>query len=446
MKRRIACISAQASPLTSASDADSRKQSVYVSELAGQLLKLGYEIDIFTRCEGREQCDVVAYKPGIRIIQVKAGPMEVGLKESLLPYMDEFSFRVSDFISQQNLRYDLVHANFFISGLVALELKKRFHIPFVITFHSLGHSLRAADEQDPFPLSRIAIEEQIVRRADAIVAGSPQDKSDLIQFYKANPRKLFVIPYGFNPGELFPVDKLEARQSLGLDTSEKVILHAGPVDRKSGAANVIRSMALLNAEKGLRRLVVVPLGRREANSESAAELDRLKNLADDLGVSRQVTFVNRQEQDQLNCYYSAADLFVSTPCQGSFGGSPLEAMACGTPVIATDDGDLKSSVLEGKTGFLIPEGNPDALADRIGLMLSNEALLHQMSRSAVRHVNSCFTWAIIANHVHNLYEYILLNHLQRNDPAKPMQIKALTNTIPLRNMYLRRHIESTYGS
>ncbi len=445
MKKRIACISAQASPLTSAVDADRRKQSIFVSELAGQLLKFGYEIDIFTRSEGEAKCEVVLYKPGVRIIQVKAGPTESCVVESLLPYMDEFSTSVSDFISRQNFRYDLVHASFFLSGLIALELKKKFHIPFVITFHSLGHVLKASNEQDPSILSRIAIEEQIVRRADGIVAGSMEDKKDLIQSYKANARKTFVIPYGFNPGEHGFVDKTAARESLGLNTIEKIILLTGPLDHKSGAATAIESIALLNGGKGVHRLVIVPSGRSEASFGSSAELDRLKNLADKLGVSGQVTFVNLQEPEQLNHYYSAADLFVSAPRQSTYGGNPLEAMACGTPVIAMDDGSLQSSVLDGKSGFIIPEGNPDALADRIGLMLSNEALLHQMSRSAVRHVNSCFTWAVIANHVHNLYEYVLLNHSRRSDVAKPVQIKVLNSTIPLRNMYLRRNIESTYG-
>lgn len=445
MKRRIACISAQASPLSSAGDADSRKQSIFVSELACELLKFGYEIDIFTRSEGGAPCEVVLYKPGIRIIQVKAGPTGSCVMESLLPYMDEFSASVSDFISRQNFRYDLVHASFFLSGLVALELKKRFHIPFVITFHSLGHLLKASNSQDPSTLSRIAIEEHIVRRADGIVAGSMEDKKDLIQSYKANARKTFVIPYGFNPGEHVFVDKTVARESLGLNTNEKIILLTGPLDNRSGAAIAIKSIALLNGDKGVHRLVVVPSGHSDASFESSAELDRLKDLADTLGVSGQVTFVNLQEPEQLNQYYSAADLFVSAPRQSSYGGNLLEAMACGTPVIAMDDGTLQSSVLDGKSGFVIPEGNPDALADRIGLMLSNAALLHQMSRNAVRHVNSCFTWAIIANHVHNLYEYVLLNHSHRNNVAKQVRIKVLNSTLPLRNMYLRRNIESTYG-
>lgn len=444
MKRRIACISLHASQLPSASDVDSRRESVYVSELAGQLSKLGYEIDIFTCRDSLAQWDVAVYKPGIRIIQVNAGPMEVGWKESVLPCVDEFCARVSEFIIKQNLRYDLVHANFFMSGLVALELKKRFHIPFIITFHSLGHVLMVENVQDRFPVDRIAIEEQIVRKAEAIVAGSPQEKKELIHFYKANSKKIFVIPPGFNPAEFFPVDRREAREALGLNIGEKIILHAGPMDRRGGADNVIKSIALLTAEKLQIRLVVVPLQLTELASTSTGEQQRLENFASDLGVSRQVTFVSQQEQ--LNCYYSAADLIVSTPTHGSFGSSPLEAMACGVPVIGTDEGSMKFSILDGRTGFLITPQDPEALADRIGLMLNNQALLQQMSKRALQHVNTSFTWKVIAEHVCNLYEYVLLSHLQRSDVSKPVQVKVVNTTIPLRNMYLRRNIEPKYGS
>jgi glycosyltransferase involved in cell wall biosynthesis len=446
MKRRIACISEHASPLTTAGDADCHRQSPYVSELACQLLQKGYQIDIFTRVEDLEQPEVVVYKPGIRVIHIKAGPMGVVPKEALLKHMDEFSLNVSRFIREQDFRYDLVHANFFMSGLVAMELKKKFNIPFVMSFHSLGHVRKVGDGQDRFPAGRIAIEEQIVKRADAIVAGSPQDKNDLIQYYKANSAKIFIIPYGFSPSAFFPVDKQQARERLQLDTSEKIVLYAGAMQRHKGADNVLKSIALLDAGKQLIRMVVLPTDIADADPESDAELARLRKLAEDLGISRQVTFVSKQGHEQLGYYYSAADLFVTTPWHGPFGSSPLESMACGTPVIGTDEGSIKYSVVEGKTGFLVPAREPEALADRIRLVINNKALLQQMSKMAVMHVNTCFTWEIIAGHVHNLYEYILLNHLHKTPDSKPVRVKILNSTIPLRNMYLRRNIEPKYGS
>jgi D-inositol-3-phosphate glycosyltransferase len=445
MKKRIAFISVHASPLTSTGDADCRRQRVYLSELTAQLLKQGYEIDIFTRRESAELEDVVAYKPGIRVIQVHAGSLEILPKEALLEYVEPFCLQVSDFVRRQEPGYDLVHANAFLSGLVAMDLKKRFGIPYVVTFHALGKFTKVGKEQDRYSVDRTTIEEQIARKADAIIAGSPEEKNDYIQYYKADSRKIFIIPYGFNPAAFYRANKVEARAALQLDPAEQIVLHEGGVTRHTGADTVIKAMALLGAGNRQIRLLVVKDNDAYLDPEAQFESIRLKNLAANLGVSRQVTFVTRDETEPLSAYYSAADLLVSMEWQGSLRGSPVEAMACGTPVISVDDGLMKFSILDGKTGFLVPSADPKALIDRIGLLLDNQALLEQMSTVAVQHANTCFPWGVIAGQVHNLYEYILLNQLRKAEITLPARIRGLNSTLPLRNLYLRRNIEPKYS-
>ncbi|SEL52665.1 phosphoheptose isomerase [Chitinophaga rupis] len=424
MKSRIAFISEHASPLSTIGGVDAGGQNVYVGELARQLVKKGYEVDIFTRRENAQLPQCLQWATGVRIVHVDAGPAQIIPKEQLLPYMAAFRDNMIRFIQEHGITYKLVHANFFMSAQVAVDLKQMLHIPFVVTFHALGHIRRLHQgEQDKFPAERITIEKEAIRQADCIIAECPQDKEDLMQYYQAPANKISIIPGGVNPDEMYPVDKQIARMRLKLAPQEIVLLQLGRMVPRKGVDNVIAALPKLKYTGAKVRLIIV--GGEDGARDP--EIARLKQLAKDLGVAACVTFAGQRTRDELKYYYAAADLFITTPWYEPFGITPLEAMACGTPVIGANVGGIKYSVLDGKTGLLVPPQNPDALAEKISELLLNRTLLQEMSANAVKRVQTLFTWQRVAHLMNNVYEKVILNHSIAVNSTLPEDLSLIDN-------------------
>jgi len=404
MKKRIAFISEHASPLAVLGGVDSGGQNVYVAELAKYLAARGYTIDIFTRWDDSELPQVVNWMPGVRVVHMKAGPVRFVAKEELLGFMPQFTKSMLTYIREENIHYQLIHANFFMSGMVAADLKKRLHIPFVITFHALGHVRRIHQkEQDKFPKERLLIEKNIAAEADQIIAECPQDREDLIRHYDASPEKITIIPCGFSPAEFYPINQKLARTIVGLPLEERIILQLGRMVPRKGVDNVVKSLGRLKSGLDDTRLVIVGGETESPDPDLCPEIARLQQIAKENNVLDRVTFVGRKSREVLKYYYSAADLFITTPWYEPFGITPLEAMACGTPVIGSNVGGIKYSVEDETTGFLVPPNDPQALADKISLLLSNDLLLGAMKFNSIKRVNSMFTWANVARLVENMY-------------------------------------------
>ncbi|WP_129715854.1 glycosyltransferase [Pedobacter sp. SYP-B3415] len=399
--KRIAFISEHASPLASLGHKDGGGQNVYVGQLALHLSKMGYAIDIYTRWEDPALPQVIDMGPGIRVIHVQAGSKEVVPKEELFDLMDAFGFGMRDFMLQENLTYELVHANFFMSGMVAMELKKTMHLPFVITFHALGKVRRMHQkDQDLFPEGRLAVEAALVKNADLIIAECPQDRDDLLNFYNADPAKIEVIPCGFNPEEFFPIDKVSARSRLGFAENERIILQLGRMVPRKGIDNVIRALPHIDCTEPVKLVVV-------GGNAGDAEMLRLKGIARSLGVESQVIFEGSRQRKELGAYYNAADVFVTTPWYEPFGITPLESMACGTPVVGARVGGIKYTVEDGKTGFLVPENDPAALARQLTVLLCDEPARLRMGAEAIKRVNRHFTWGKVAMQIAAAYQRVL---------------------------------------
>jgi D-inositol-3-phosphate glycosyltransferase len=421
MKRRIAFISEHASPLAVLGGVDSGGQNVYVAEICKSLAQLGYVVDIFTRRDDADLPQVVCWLPNIRVVHVDAGPAREVPKEALLGYMDEFTGSMIRFIGKYQLEYDLVHANFFMSGLVASEIKRRLGIPYVITFHALGKiRMIHQKEKDAFPAARLEIEQFLVHDAEYVIAECPQDKQDLIDHYGANPSRLTIIPCGFSSEEFYPYSKAKARERLGLETDELVLLQLGRVVPRKGIDNVIRAMRFL---KNIPKVKLLVVGGSDEKPDFAKdpELRRLKEIAEVEEVSASVEFVGRRNRQQLRYYYQAADFFISTPWYEPFGITPLEAMACGTPVIGSDVGGIKYTVLHGQTGFLVPPHNPQALADALMEGVSCPEKYRSLCQNALKRVNENFTWEYVAQKAHQLYARVTSR--TRRGPAYLLHIK-----------------------
>jgi D-inositol-3-phosphate glycosyltransferase len=419
MAKRIALISEHASPLSTAGGVDSGGQNIYVAQVAKHLVHLGYSIDLFTRRDHPAQPEMLEWRPGVRIVHVPAGPAAYVRKEALLPFMDEFSAFVREYAAR-NGGYRVVHANFFMSGLAALELKRQFGTPFVMTFHALGRVRQlhqgAADE---FPPARLAIEDALVEQADALVAECPQDRTDLTTLYRGDPARISVIPCGFDKAEFWPITRALARRTLGWRADERILLNIGRLVPRKGVDNAIRALARLARVHGIgARLVVVGGNSDLPDPELTPEIGRLGALAQEEGVSGQVVFTGRRSREFLKLYYSAADIFVTTPWYEPFGITPLEAMACGTPVAGADVGGIRFSVADGVTGALVPPKDPEALAARLAELLRDPVQLRELGRNGIRRVHAQFTWQKVARSIGMLYEQVAGETLSRGRRAR----------------------------
>lgn len=404
-KKNIAFISEHASPLASLGNVDTGGQNVYVAQLAQHLAAKNFHVDIYTRKDSPGQKEVVEWLPGIRVIYIKAGPEQNVIKEEMLPYMQEFQDRMIDFMITEQLHYKLIHANFFMSALVAQGIKKEMNIPFVVTFHALGHIRRLYQaENDKFPIERLKIEEEVIKAADQIIAECPQDRNDLMRYYYAPADKISIVPCGFSSTEFYPIEKTVARKILKLPQDSHIILQLGRMVPRKGIDNAIRSINYLkNKINKPVKLVIVGGDCDNMSDSNCPEYNRLRNIAKELEITENVEFMGKKGRDMLKFYYSAADLFITTPWYEPFGITPLEAMACGTPVIGSAVGGIKFSVLDGLTGALVSPDNPQKLAQKTAEILNAPLLMKQMSENAFKRVNKYFTWAKVANEMIAIY-------------------------------------------
>lgn len=402
--RKIALISEHASPLAAPGSVDSGGQNVYVAHVAKQLAETGYLVDVFTRNDGSYEHQIVNWMPNIRVIHVPAGPAQYVAKEQLLPYMDAFAGFMIRFMMNNLVSYDIVHANFFMSGMVAQRLKQALGIPYAITFHALGHVRRLHQGQsDTFPASRIAIEKSVMQQADRIIAECPQDQEDMENFYHAPSERIDIVPCGFDPAELCRMP--HAKKTLGLCPDEFVVLQLGRMVPRKGVDNVIRAIATLRDQFNITaRLVIAGGNAQQIDIYNTPELARLKALAGSLGVEAQVNFVGQRSRSELRYYYSAADVFVSTPWYEPFGITPVEAMACGTPVIGADVGGIKSTVVDGETGYLIPPQAPEKVAHCLALLHDRPRLAKKMGKQGLERAHRSFTWRSVAKQLTTAYE------------------------------------------
>ncbi|MEI2415158.1 glycosyltransferase family 1 protein [Orrella sp. JC864] len=403
--KRIAIVSEHASPLALAGSVDSGGQNVYVAQIARQCALAGHQVDVYTRWDDASLPEVVPWHDGVRVIHVPAGPRRYLPKEELLGHMDEFGAALLRHVARQGGRYDVLHANFFMSGLACLPAVRRYGIPLVVTFHALGRVRRRhQQEADRFPDSRFEIEEMLVREADRIIAECPQDRSDLIELYGAERRRIDVVPCGYDPAEMFSLDAAAARRSLGWEEGPFRILQLGRMVPRKGVDNVIRGLARLRRRHGVDARLCVVGGNSEQPCEiQTPELGRLRAIAREEGVAPYVDFVGRRDRMALRAYYGASDVFVTTPWYEPFGITPVEAMACARPVVGADTGGIRTTVVDGRTGYLVPARDPDALAERLARLAADPQLRLRMGLAGQRRARRDYTWSKVAHALLRIY-------------------------------------------
>lgn len=383
---RLAMISEHASPLAALGGEDSGGQNVYVAELARRLGAMGHQVDVFTRRDSTHEPTVVPFAEGARVVNLTAGPARSLPKDALFPFMAEFRDAFYRFAREEPAAYDLVHANFWMSGWVACEAKRDLGLPFAQTFHALGEiKKREQGADDTSPPERRATELRILEEVDLVLATCPAEVDELTELYDADLSRLTLVPCGVDAGTFRPVDRKEARRALGLPDKPTVVYVGRLVPRK-GVDILVEAFALLPRDLDAQLVIV---GGEPGGSLEAA---RLSFFARKLGVAERVSFAGSRPQENLHRYYGAADAAVSVPHYEPFGMTPLEAMACATPVVGSRVGGIKTSVAHGKTGYLVPPKDPEALAGRLLRLLSDPGLRNQMGRAARRRIEEHYTW------------------------------------------------------
>ncbi len=407
--QRIALVSEHASPLAAAGGVDSGGQNVYVAEVARELSRRGVAVDVYTRRDNPLLPAVVTVRPGMRVVHVDAGPPQHLPKEELLPYMPAFAAVLDQAFAAASPSYECVHANFFMSGWASLQAVRRSGLPLVTTFHALGRVRRLHQgDCDGFPDARFAMEEELVRSSHRIVAECPQDRGDLLELYAGDPDRIDVVPCGYDAREFHAIERSAARRALGWPGDAFIVLQLGRLVPRKGIDTVIEAVGLLKRNHGTAaRLYVVGGSSERPNAIATPEIGRLMRCAAEAGVDADVHFVGRRDRADLHRYFSAADVFVTTPWYEPFGITPVEAMACGAPVVGSAVGGIRTTVVDGVTGLLVPPKDPAALADRLARLAANPALRRAMGEAGRQRANALYTWSRVTDQLIDVYRHAI---------------------------------------
>ncbi|HEX7975876.1 MAG TPA: glycosyltransferase [Anaerolineales bacterium] len=406
---RIAMLSYHTCPLATLGGKDTGGMNVYVRDLTRQLGRMGVHVDVFTRSQNEHVPHVLhdlGY--GNRVVHVPAGPQEPVSKEELSRYLPEFVAGIREFARLKGLHYDLIHSHYWLSGLAAEELKAAWDVPVVHMFHTLGvMKQRVARQPDEAEGDyRLRGEREVLRLADRIVAATPAELAQLQWLYQADTRKVVIIPPGVDVSRFYPIPPDEAKEFIGIPPCEHVLLFVGRIEPLKGVDMLIEAIAIL-LQKGYRMCLSVIGGEPDLSPEAlSSEMARLQAMRDQYGVNELVTFLGQRGQDTLPYYYSAADAVVVPSYYESFGMVALEAMACGTPVVASQVGGLAFLVQDGETGFTVPVDEPQALAERLARLLDDPDLRRKMGLQAAAFAQE-YAWDKIAARILKLYEEVL---------------------------------------
>ena len=405
-RQPIALISDHADPAAEVVKQDVGGQNVYVRNVGEALAKLGWQVDMFTRKANPNEPKIVQHSPYCRTIRLTAGPEEFIPKNDLFPYMPEFLEAFLKFQSKEGTNYPLVHTNYWLSGWVGLQLQELRNIQLVHTHHSLGTvKYQTAGYQPPIGETRLAMEKQILEQANCVVATSPQEQEALRKLV-SEQGEIQVISGGTDISNFRLLSKTEARLKLGFNQTEHIVLYVGRFDPRKGVETLLQACAKSQVKsQGNFRLVIA--GGEDPHSEGDREEERIKLLTQELELTENILFTGRLDHDILPFYYAAADVCVVPSYYEPFGLVAIEAMACGTPVVASNVGGLKFTVIPEETGLLVPPHDIDAFAAAIDRILTDDLWARKMRKQASLRVRQNFSWAWVAGQLSDLYRCLL---------------------------------------
>ncbi|WFE67535.1 glycosyltransferase [Micromonospora sp. WMMD714] len=379
---RIAIVSGHASPLAAADGRAAGGQHLHVAEQAAALAGEGHEVRIYTRRDSAVLPDTVRTDAGYQVWHVPAGPARPLPPDDLLPHLGEFGRWLAGQWRPDGWRPDVTHAHFWLSGLAALHAGRRTNTPVVLTYHDLGSAhRRRAGGRDPGPRGRIGYERALGRAADRVVVQSHDELGELVRL--GVPRsKLTLVPAGVDETVFGPTGPVAAR-----DPDRPRILTVGPMHERRGFQDVVRALPTV---PGAECVVVGGPPAELLPADTVAR--RLTALASSCRVADRVRLVGAVPRDELAAWYRSADVMVAAPWYEPFGRTPLEAMACGVPVIGTDVGGISDSVVDGLTGDLVPPRDPRALGTAIRRLLADRVRRFSYATAALDRIRVRYSW------------------------------------------------------
>jgi D-inositol-3-phosphate glycosyltransferase len=408
---RIAMLSVHTCPLATLGGKETGGMNVYVRDLSRELASRGHLVDVYTRSQDSSLSHISnRLGRGARVIHVPAGPEHPYNKHLVYDHLPEFVSGVLAQAKADAVEYDILHSHYWLSGAVAWELRQSWGTPIVHMFHTLGEMKNAVAQrpEERETARRITIEGDIVRFADALVAATPVEEEQLVQLYEADPGHIHVISPGVDTERFHPIPKTHAKDNIGLGPDCCIILFVGRIEPLKGIDSLLCAIAqVVTKMPDLREWLRVPIiGGDPDRIHEDDEMIRLQELREELGIGDIVTFIGAKDQDLLQYYYSAAEMVVMPSDYESFGMVALEAMACGTPVIASDVGGLSYLVKHGRTGYRVRARDSKALAAKIAHLLTDEGLRRRIGHRAACWAEA-YAWPRIADRIEALYERVM---------------------------------------
>jgi D-inositol-3-phosphate glycosyltransferase len=425
-RQAIALISEHGDPAAEIGKDAAGGQNVYVRRVGEALAKLGWQVDMFTRKSSPYDPTIVQHSPHCRTIRLTAGPETYIPRDELFQYMPDFVAAFQKFQQKEGTNYPLVHTNYWMSGWVGLQLQQSQNIQLLHTYHSLGAvKYGAIDEIPEIAKTRLAVEKDILEQAQRIVATSPQERDDLRNLVSELGR-VDIIPCGTDIANFRPISKVEARTQLGISTKEKVVLYVGRFDKRKGIETLVRATGELRTklEQGEeidpQKLKLVIVGGSDPNEADGAERRRIEGIVNELDIAANIEFVGMVGHDRLPLYYTAADVCVVPSHYEPFGLVAIEAMGCGTPVVASDVGGLQFTVVSEETGLLVPPRDVTGFARAIERILTDDLWARKVRKQATARVQNYFSWDGVANQLSGLYRLLLAQSLSSTGVTLPL--------------------------
>ncbi|NJL61966.1 MAG: glycosyltransferase family 1 protein [Methylacidiphilales bacterium] len=400
--QRIALISFHGDPAVEIGREEAGGQNVYVRNVGEALARLGWQVDMYTRKVSPTQAEIVQHTPGCRTIRFSAGPLEFIPRDNLFEYLPEFIDRFLKFKQENGIDYQVVHTNYWMSGWMGMYLKKLLGYKQVHTYHSLGAVKYATIENIPAIASkRLESECEVLEQAERIVATSPQEKAHMRQLVSTKGN-IDIIPCGTDIHSFGSIDRNAARVALGIEPDAKLVLYVGRFDHRKGIETLVRAMRE-SKFYGDQKLQIIIGGGSVPGQSDGIERDRIEGIVDELGLREHTKFPGRLSQEILPSYYAAADVCVVPSHYEPFGLVAIEAMASGTPVVASDVGGLQFTVVPGETGLLAQPQDVAEFAIAIDKIISNPEWRDKLGEAGKRRVHNKFSWDGVANQLSELY-------------------------------------------
>lgn len=406
-------LSVHACPMAKLGGRDSGGANLYVRELSRDLGSRGIEVDVFTRWREPQDPQIQQIAPNARVIHIESGPISYLSKMEVYDRLPEFTERLLDHARAEGRHYDLIHAHYWLSAEVAHALATEWHVPRIQMFHTLGLVKREVMDEDLDGESdiRIEIERRAIRESAAVTAASEIEAGELRSLYGADMGRVTIIPCGVDPELFRPMRQADARELLGRDQCERIILFVGRIEQIKGIDVLLRALGRLFARRAdlKSEVCLLVVGGALAPGDDAPETEKildLRRLVHEHRMEDNVSFVGSRDQRDLALYYAAADICAVPSLTESFGLVALESMACGTPVVGTRVGGLQTVIEDERSGLLVPAGDVDALADAIERVLSDHRLRMHLAHGA-REAAEGFTWRRVGDRITDLYERVL---------------------------------------